>query len=70
MERCTWCNRADGQGVPVWDKKPGPLWGPNSWNGGMGASRVHTLAGFVVRLERQYYRVERLPVDAVHYQRP
>jgi thiosulfate dehydrogenase len=47
MERCTSCHGADGQGVQVGDKKPGPLWGPNSWNDGAGASRVYTLAGII-----------------------
>src|SRR5439155_1168781 len=30
MERCTTCHGTDGQGVAVGDKKPGPLWGPDS----------------------------------------
>jgi thiosulfate dehydrogenase len=47
LERCTTCHGADGQGVAVGDKKPGPLWGPNSWNDGAGAARVYTLAGIV-----------------------
>ena len=47
MERCTTCHGADGQGVAVGDKKPGPLWGPDSWNDGAGASRVYTLAGII-----------------------
>ena len=38
---------SDGQGVAVGDKKPGPLWGPDSWNDGAGAARVYTLAGIV-----------------------
>ncbi|HEV3141749.1 MAG TPA: c-type cytochrome [Vicinamibacterales bacterium] len=46
-ERCTSCHGVDGQGVQVGDKKAGPLWGPNSWNDGAGASRVYTLAGIV-----------------------
>lgn len=46
-ERCTSCHGQDGQGVQVGDKKAGPLWGPNSWNDGAGASRVYTLAGIV-----------------------
>ncbi len=46
-ERCTSCHGADGQGVQVGDKKPGPLWGPDSWNDGAGASRVYTLAGII-----------------------
>ena len=47
LERCTSCHGVDGQGVAVGDKKPGPLWGPNSWNDGAGAARVYTLAGIV-----------------------
>jgi thiosulfate dehydrogenase len=46
-ERCTSCHGLDGQGVAVGDKKPGPLWGPDSWNDGAGAARVYTLAGIV-----------------------
>ncbi len=47
MERCTSCHGADGQGVAVGDKKPGPLWGDDSWNDGAGAARVYTLAGII-----------------------
>ncbi len=47
MERCTSCHGVDGQGVAIGDKKPGPLWGPSSWNDGAGAARVYTLAGIV-----------------------
>jgi thiosulfate dehydrogenase len=46
-ERCTSCHGADGQGVAVGDKKPGPLWGPDSWNDGAGAARIYTLAGII-----------------------
>jgi thiosulfate dehydrogenase len=46
-ERCTNCHGTDGQGVAIGDKKPGPLWGPDSWNDGAGAARVYTLAGFI-----------------------
>jgi thiosulfate dehydrogenase len=46
-ERCVSCHGADGQGVFVGDKRPGPLWGPESWNDGAGASRVYTLAGII-----------------------
>jgi thiosulfate dehydrogenase len=46
-ERCTSCHGADGQGVFVGDKKPGPLWGPDSWNDGAGAARIYTLAGII-----------------------
>jgi thiosulfate dehydrogenase len=46
-DRCTSCHGVDGQGVAVGDKKPGPLWGPDSWNDGAGAARVYTLAGII-----------------------
>jgi thiosulfate dehydrogenase len=49
-ERCANCHGEDGQGVAIGDKKPGPLWGPRSWNDGAGAARVYTLAGMI----RQY----------------
>lgn len=47
MENCTNCHGADGQGVAIGDKKPGPLWGADSWNDGAGAGRVYTLAGII-----------------------
>jgi thiosulfate dehydrogenase len=47
VERCSSCHGADGQGVAVGDKKPGPLWGPESWNDGAGAARIYTLAGII-----------------------
>ena len=47
MEHCTNCHGEDGQGVAIGDKKPGPLWGPDSWNDGAGAARVYTLAGII-----------------------
>jgi thiosulfate dehydrogenase len=47
VERCTSCHGVDGQGVAVGDKKPGPLWGPASWNDGAGAARIYTLAGII-----------------------
>jgi thiosulfate dehydrogenase len=46
-DRCSNCHGQDGQGVSIGDKKPGPLWGPDSWNDGAGAARVYTLAGIV-----------------------
>jgi thiosulfate dehydrogenase len=46
-ERCVSCHGPEGQGVFVGDKRPGPLWGPDSWNDGAGASRVYTLAGII-----------------------
>ena len=50
LERCTSCHGADGQGVAVGDKKPGPLWGPDSWNDGAGAARVsHSPASCATR---------------------
>jgi thiosulfate dehydrogenase len=45
FERCTNCHGEDGQGVQIGDKKPGPLWGNDSWNDAAGAARVYTLAG-------------------------
>jgi thiosulfate dehydrogenase len=53
VERCTSCHGTDGQGVAVGDKRPGPLWGPNSWNDGAGAARVYTLAG-IIRFSMPY----------------
>jgi len=46
-DRCTTCHGVDGQGVAIGDKKPGPLWGADSWNDGAGAARVYTLAGII-----------------------
>lgn len=46
-EKCTSCHGPDGQGVYVGDKRPGPLWGANSWNDGAGAARIYTLAGII-----------------------
>lgn len=46
-ERCITCHGADGQGVAIGDKRPGPLWGPDSWNDGAGAARIYTLAGII-----------------------
>ncbi|MBI4474359.1 MAG: c-type cytochrome [Acidobacteria bacterium] len=47
MEHCTNCHGEDGQGRAIGDKKPGPLWGPDSWNDGAGAARIYTLAGII-----------------------
>jgi thiosulfate dehydrogenase len=47
MDRCTNCHGEDGQGVQIGTKKPGPLWGPDSWNDGAGAARIYTLAGII-----------------------
>jgi thiosulfate dehydrogenase len=47
MEHCTNCHGEDGQGRAIGDKKPGALWGPDSWNDGAGAARIYTLAGIV-----------------------
>ena len=33
--------------MAIGDKRPGPLWGPDSWNDGAGAARVYTLAGII-----------------------
>ena len=46
-ERCAACHGLDGQGITVGDRRPGPLWGPDSWNDGAGAARVYTLAGII-----------------------
>lgn len=46
-ERCTACHGVDGEGILIAERKPGPLWGPNSWNDGAGAARVYTLAGII-----------------------
>ncbi|MSU65879.1 MAG: c-type cytochrome [Opitutus sp.] len=46
-QHCVSCHGEDGQGVLVGDKKPGPLWGADSWNDGAGAARVYTLAGII-----------------------
>ena len=46
-ERCVSCHGAEGQGVFVGDKRPGPLWGDKSWNDGAGAARTYTLAGII-----------------------
>ena len=47
LERCSTCHGDGGQGVDIGDKRPGPLWGPRSWNDGAGAARVYTLAGMI-----------------------
>ena len=47
LERCQSCHGPEGQGVQIGDKKAGPLWGPDSWNDGAGASRIYTLAGII-----------------------
>ena len=44
---CTACHGKDGQGLFSNGRRPGPLWGPNSWNDGAGAARVYTLAGMI-----------------------
>lgn len=44
---CAACHGADGQGVDLGTARPGPLWGPRSWNDGAGMARVYTLAGFI-----------------------
>ena len=46
-DRCSNCHGEDGQGVWIGDKKPGALWGPESWNDGAGAARTYTLAGMI-----------------------
>ncbi len=57
-ELCASCHGKDGQGdgvllnqnaaqLGIKPKKPGPLWGPRSWNDGAGAARTYTLAGMI-----------------------
>ena len=46
-ESCVNCHGPEGQGVQVGTKKPGPLWGPDSWNDGAGFTRFYQLAGFI-----------------------
>jgi thiosulfate dehydrogenase len=44
---CAPCHGVDGQGIDLILAKPGPLWGPRSWNDGAGAARVWKLAGYI-----------------------
>ncbi|HEX8907340.1 MAG TPA: c-type cytochrome [Longimicrobiaceae bacterium] len=44
---CVGCHGADGEGVTLGTVRPGPLWGPRSWNDGAGMARVYTAAGFI-----------------------
>lgn len=44
---CAPCHALDGQGIDLILAKPGPLWGPRSWNDGAGAARVWKLAGYI-----------------------
>jgi thiosulfate dehydrogenase len=46
-EKCANCHGQDGQGVDIGGIKPGPLWGPRSWNDGAGAARIYTLASYL-----------------------
>ena len=45
--RCASCHGNGGQGLRIGDLKPGPLWGPKSWNDGAGAARIRTLAAYL-----------------------
>ncbi len=45
--KCAVCHGPDGQGIQLENAKPGPLWGPGSWNDGAGMARIYTLAGFI-----------------------
>lgn len=47
QQRCATCHGLDGQGIDIGGLKPGPLWGPRSWNDGAGVARTYTLAGFL-----------------------
>jgi thiosulfate dehydrogenase len=44
---CVGCHGPGGQGVELAGARPGPLWGPRSWNDGAGMARVYTAAGFI-----------------------
>lgn len=44
---CAACHGADGQGLDVGGIRPGPLWGPRSWNDGAGMARIYTAAAFI-----------------------
>ena len=44
---CAPCHGLDGQGIDLILAKPGPLWGPLSWNDGAGAARIWKLAGYI-----------------------
>lgn len=46
-QQCIACHGPDGQGVALGAVKPGPLWGPDSWNDGAGMARIYTAAGFI-----------------------
>ena len=51
-KRCSWsaARRATARTARACrsaTRKPGPLWGPDSWNDGAGAARVYTLAGII-----------------------
>ena len=45
-QQCIACHGLDGQGIDV-GVKPGPLWGPGSWNDGAGMARIYTAAAFI-----------------------
>ena len=47
LARCVACHGVDGQGIDLGFARPGPLWGPDSWNDGAGAARIYTLAGYL-----------------------
>jgi len=44
---CVGCHGPGGEGVEIGGARPGPLWGPRSWNDGAGMARVYTAAGFI-----------------------
>ncbi|MCA1828117.1 MAG: c-type cytochrome [Myxococcales bacterium] len=45
LAKCSNCHGLTGRGLWIGGLKPGPLWGPKSWNDGAGAARTYTLAG-------------------------
>src|SRR4051812_45059970 len=44
---CQGCHGEDGQGVDLEVARPGPLWGPRSWNDGASLARPYMLAGMI-----------------------
>ena len=47
LDKCAACHANSGQGLRIGDVRPGPLWGPQSWNDGAGAARTLTLAAYL-----------------------
>src|SRR5512140_1076612 len=47
LAKCKACHGVSGRGLRIGDLRPGPLWGPRSWNDGAGAARTYTLASYL-----------------------